>query len=47
MCAILDVITRVLPVPAPARINTGPFIVSTASLCWGFNEPRFNMGREA
>src|SRR6266516_4515926 len=35
--------TRVLPVPAPARIKTGPWIVSTASRCCGFNEFRFNM----
>src|ERR1043166_1973314 len=37
------VMTRVLPVPAPARINSGPWRVSTARRCWGFNEPRFNM----
>src|SRR6185437_11854867 len=30
-------ITRVLPLPAPARINTGPSTVSTASRCCGFN----------
>src|SRR6516225_1983476 len=30
------VMTRVLPVPAPARINTGPRTVSTACLCCGF-----------
>src|SRR4051812_28412896 len=39
--------TRVLPVPAPARIKTGPLIVSTASLCCGFSELRLIMrGRE-
>src|SRR5581483_11283198 len=31
------VITRVLPLPAPARISTGPSTVSTASRCCGFN----------
>ena len=45
MCATRKVITRVLPVPAPARINTGPRIVSTACLCCGFSEFKFNMAR--
>src|ERR1700722_984449 len=29
--------TRVLPLPAPAKISTGPSIVSTASRCCGFS----------
>ena len=36
--------TRVLPVPAPARIKTGPLMISTASRCGGFSEPKFDMG---
>src|ERR1022692_2902153 len=32
--------TRVLPLPAPARINTGPSVVSTASRCCGFSWSR-------
>src|SRR3954451_21905770 len=28
--------TRVLPVPAPARITSGPLVASTASRCAGF-----------
>jgi hypothetical protein len=32
-----------LPVPAPAKIKTGPFSVSAARSCWGFNELRFNI----
>jgi hypothetical protein len=35
-----------LPVPAPARINTGPFNVSTAWRCWGLSEFRFNTRAE-
>ena len=38
-----NVMTRVLPVPAPARMRTGPFSVSTASRCCGFNELRFGI----
>src|SRR5205085_11265476 len=34
------VITRVLPLPAPARISTGPSVVSTASRCCGFSSSR-------
>src|SRR5579864_261206 len=34
------VITRVLPLPAPARIRTGPSVVSTASRCCGFSWSR-------
>ncbi len=30
------VITRVLPVPAPASTSSGPSVVSTASRCAGF-----------
>ena len=33
------VMTRVLPLPAPARIRVGPSVASTASRCWSF-EPR-------
>src|SRR6185437_8168286 len=40
------VITRVLPLPAPARINTGPSTVSTASRCCGFSCER-NVRRTA
>src|ERR1700683_471032 len=29
--------TRVFPLPAPARIRTGPSVVSTASRCCGFS----------
>ena len=29
--------TRVLPLPAPARMSTGPSVVSTASRCSGFS----------
>src|SRR5271165_2353818 len=29
--------TRVFPLPAPARMSTGPSTVSTASRCCGFN----------
>src|SRR5712691_5687630 len=32
--------TRVLPLPAPARISTGPLVVSTASRCCGFSWSR-------
>src|SRR5271157_6018322 len=34
--------TRVLPLPAPARMSTGPVAVSTASRCWGFNCERYD-----
>src|SRR5262249_48625948 len=34
-CATRYVITRVLPLPAPARINTGPSVAYTASSCCG------------
>src|SRR5579872_7004235 len=34
------VMTRVLPDPAPARINTAPSTASTASRCWGFSLSR-------
>src|ERR1700733_14854149 len=30
-------ITRVFPLPAPAKIRIGPSVVSTASRCCGFN----------
>src|SRR5262252_4158859 len=32
--------TRDFPLPAPARINTGPSLVSTASRCCGFSWSR-------
>src|SRR3981081_609656 len=32
--------TRVLPLPAPARISTGPSVVSTASRCCGLSWSR-------
>src|SRR6185295_4013846 len=32
--------TRVLPLPAPARTSTGPFVVVTASRCGGFSGAR-------
>src|SRR5260370_20597627 len=38
--AMRNVIARVLPVPAPARISTGPSMVSTASRCSGFSSSR-------
>src|SRR5436305_832415 len=34
------VITRVLPLPAPARINTGPSTASAASRCCGLSLSR-------
>jgi hypothetical protein len=43
MCAMRKVITRVLPVPAPARIKTGPLVLSTACLCSGFRALKFTM----
>ena len=39
-CAIRAVSARVLPVPAPASISTGPSSVSTASRCAGFSPCR-------
>src|SRR5438874_10181229 len=32
--------TRVFPLPAPARMSTGPSVVSTASRCCGFSWER-------
>ena len=46
-CAIRVVRARVLPVPAPASIRTGPSIVSTASRCAGFRPSRYSVGRAA
>src|SRR5829696_2799891 len=37
-------ITRVLPVPAPARMHNGPAVVSTASRCAGFRSWVRNLG---
>src|ERR1035437_7574311 len=45
-CAMRNVMTRVLPVPAPARISSGPLRVSTAWRCWGLSEFRFNTRAE-
>src|ERR1035437_1752447 len=44
--AMRNVMTRVLPVPAPARISSGPLRVSTAWRCWGLSEFRFNTRAE-
>src|SRR5271156_1764472 len=38
------VMTRVFPLPAPARMSTGPSVVSTASRCCGFNSSRNDKG---
>src|ERR1700730_17717068 len=38
--AIRNVMARVLPVPAPARISTGPSVVSAACRCSGFSSSR-------
>src|SRR6185503_10481736 len=46
MWAMRWVMTRVLPVPAPARIKTGPSRVCTARRCCGFNESTFDMRNE-
>src|SRR5579859_4138090 len=35
--------TRVLPVPAPAKIRIGPSTASTASRCWGFRLLRISI----
>src|SRR5712691_6746188 len=35
--------TRVLPVPAPARIKTGPSMAFTAERCAGFRQSKFNI----
>src|SRR3972149_2742973 len=37
------VITRVLPDPGPARISTGPSMVSTACLWAGFSPSRISL----
>src|SRR5438067_9006073 len=34
------VLTRVFPLPAPARMSTGPSVVSTASRCCGLSWER-------
>src|ERR1035441_3503596 len=44
MCAMRKVMTRVLPVPAPARMSTGPLTVSAAWRCCGLSVFKFNMG---
>ena len=40
------VITRVLPLPAPARISTGPSVASTASRCCALRPARRREGSE-
>mgnify|MGYP007043755237 CR=1 FL=1 len=35
-------ITRVLPVPAPAKTRFGPWILSTASNCLGFSKDKYS-----
>src|ERR1700676_1687913 len=35
--------TRVLPVPAPAKMRIGPSTASTASRCWGFRLLRISI----
>src|SRR5437867_2867286 len=45
MCAMRQVITRVLPVPAPARMSTGPSVVLTARRCSGLSEVKSNIKR--
>ena len=47
MCAMRKVMTRVLPVPAPARIRTGPLMVSTAWRCCGLSEAMLTMRRRS
>src|SRR5436853_1845602 len=37
------VMTRVLPVPAPARMRIDPLVASTASRCWGFKLSRISI----
>ena len=39
-CTMREVSALVLPVPAPASINTGPSSASTASRCAGFRSSR-------
>src|SRR5579864_4784789 len=39
--------TRVFPLPAPARISTGPSVVSTASRCWGLSWSKKDNGPDA
>ena len=43
--AMRCVMTQVLPVPAPARISTRPWMVSTAWRCGGLSVLRSNIGR--
>jgi hypothetical protein len=38
--------TRVLPVPAPAKMSTGPLTVSAAWRCCGLSAFKFNMRAE-
>ena len=40
MCATRCVMTRVLPLPAPARIRSGPSVCATASRCSAFRPLR-------
>src|SRR5256885_4015459 len=39
-CAMRCVMTRVLPLPAPARMSNGPSVEATASRCWGLSPKR-------
>src|SRR5262249_57405604 len=39
--------TRVLPLPAPARTRTGPVVACTASRCTGLSEARMLSGATA
>ena len=41
--AILEVSTRVFPEPAPATINIGPSIHSTAFFCSGFKSLKISL----
>ena len=44
MCATRWVSVRVLPVPAPARMSTGPRRVTAALRCSGFSPSKLAMG---
>src|ERR1035437_1567264 len=46
MCAMRWVMTRVLPLPAPARISKGPSMWLTASLCCALSPLRKSMKEE-
>ena len=44
ICAMRWVMTRVFPLPAPARISSGPSVWLTASRCCGLSPLRKSMG---